>query len=139
MTPLVQHEETSPLLPSPDPEPTSPHGLSGCNYLRSSAVAVTNFWTGGARLILLCTFLLQFLISFATNVTEVPIIRLFELAACHQYYDHQTSVVGPVDRIDENLCKVPKVQNELSLLTGFKFGFDAVYVSYLASRPCQHE
>lgn len=139
MTPLVQHEETSSLLPSPDSDSTSRHGLSGCKYLRSSAVAVTNFWTGGARPILLCTFLLQFLISFAKYVTEVPIIRLFELAACHQYYDHQNRVVGPVDRINENLCKVPQVQDELSLLTGFKFGFDAVYVTWLASRPIQHE
>ncbi|KAL9587063.1 MAG: hypothetical protein Q9212_000515 [Teloschistes hypoglaucus] len=67
--------------------------------------------------VLVCTCLLQFLISFAKHIVEVPTIRLFELAACHRYYGRS---------VDDRLCKAPAVQNELSTLTGWKFGLDAV-------------
>ncbi|KAL8874238.1 MAG: hypothetical protein Q9174_000394 [Haloplaca sp. 1 TL-2023] len=63
---------------------------------------------------------------FARHIIEVPIIRLFELAACHQYYAHEAeAIVG-------DACKVPAVQNELSTLIGWKFGFDAMYVNSFA-------
>ena len=59
---------------------------------------------------------------------EVPIIKLFEQAICDRYYAANDEllmnlVAGP---IDENLCKIPAIQNELASLVGWKFTFDAL-------------
>ncbi|KAL8959416.1 MAG: hypothetical protein Q9193_003720 [Seirophora villosa] len=80
------------------------------------------------EIVLLPAYGVKFLISFAKHIVEVPRIRLFELAACHAYYQQQHDAVGHGfhDNLDDRLCKVPAVQNELSTLTGWQFAFDAV-------------
>ena len=67
---------------------------------------------------ILCVFLLQFLVSFAKHIVEVPAISLFETAICKRYARAQGQPWRP------EKCKVPAVQNELSRLTGWKFFFD---------------
>ena len=60
-------------------------------------------------------------------MVEVPMIKLFEQAICDRYYavhsDLVTAVTGPVE---ERLCKIPAIQNELAALVGWKFTFDAL-------------
>lgn len=133
---VAPHEETEPLLPGQGPV-TSEHGLSRWAQLR--VTAVKRFWSGQSTPILCCTFFLQFLISFAKHIVEVPIIRLFEVTACHTYYQQHDGAVGHRygDDIEDRWCKVPAVQNELSTLTGWKFAFDAVYayLSPVQQRP----
>ncbi len=119
-------EEREPLLPREEPETSErPRSIS---WLRP-AVAVKKFWSGQSTPVLCCTCLLYFLISFSKHIVEVPTIRLFELAACHADYARQDGFIGHHGYgVDDRLCKVPAVQNELSILTGWKFGFDAMYV-----------
>ncbi|KAL8690226.1 MAG: hypothetical protein Q9218_004277 [Villophora microphyllina] len=121
---VARHEEREPLLRGHDTEPAaSQHPQSTWSR---SIKGLRDTWANPSTPVLLCTCLLQFLISFAKHVVEVPIIRLFELAACHRYYTHHAGVIGHGQRIENQLCKVPAVQNELSTLTGWKFGFDAI-------------
>ena len=117
----VPHGEREPLLPRQESQ----------SRRSKSIVIIKDCLSNPLTPVLCCTFFLQFLISFAKHIIEVPAIRLFELAACHEYYrthHHQGAVVGHGQNIDNRLCKVPAVQNELSTLTGWKFGFDALYV-----------
>lgn len=65
-------------------------------------------------------------------------IKLFEQAICNRYYaahdDLWYETGGPVE---ERLCKIPEIQNELAGLVGLKFTFDALpgqcnpFVSYM--------
>lgn len=60
-------------------------------------------------------------------MVEVPTIKLFEQAICNRYYSDQSihpRVTAP--DVDERLCKIPAIQNELASLTGLKFTFDAL-------------
>lgn len=68
--------------------------------------------------IIICVFCLQFLINFSKNVVEVPLIRLFEIAICNRYFQ--------TDAIAENLCKAPRIQNDLAIIVGWRSFFDAL-------------
>lgn len=122
---IGSHDEREPVLPCE--EPATPERSPSSPWSRPIA-ATKKFWSGQSTPVFCCTCLLYFLISFAKHVVEVPTIRLFELAACHAFYAHHEGSVGHGygSRTDDRLCKVPAVQNELSTLTGWKFGFDAV-------------
>jgi hypothetical protein len=97
------------------------------------------FLSSEAAVTIICVFILQFLISFAKHVVEVPIVRLFETAICDRYYSsHGDAASGPVN---ERSCKLPPIQDQLALITGFRFGFDAfggvvsaIYYGGLADR-----
>lgn len=123
---VAPHDEPEPLLPREEAETSE--GPQSLSWLRPVA-AVKKFWSGQSTPVLCCTCLLYFLISFSKHIVEVPSIRLFELAACHSYYARQQGSIGNHGYgMDDRLCKAPAVQNELSTLTGWKFGFDAAYV-----------
>ena len=80
-----------------------------------------------ANPIILCTFCLQFCSYFAKHMIEVPTIKLFEQAICNRYYSSRDEVIPAAGQaIDERLCKIPPIQNELAALTGLKFTFDAL-------------
>ena len=76
--------------------------------------------------ILICTFALQFCTYFAKHSIEVPTIKLFEQAICNRYYSEEAIHRQATPDIDERLCKVPAIQDELATLTGLKFTFDAL-------------
>ena len=130
---VTPHDEREPLLPQNDTPAHDEDNGTHYSQWKQSVAAVKNFRSHQSTPILCCTFLLFFLISFARHIVEVPTIRLFELAACHQYYSRVEGAVGHDRVIDDRICKVPAVQNELSTLTGWKFGLDAVYVLVMLS------
>jgi len=77
--------------------------------------------------VLICTFGLQFCTYFAKHMVEVPMIKLFEQAICNRYYDTHGNLSTPaLGSINEHLCKIPPIQNELAGLVGLKFTFDAL-------------
>ena len=54
-------------------------------------------------------------------------IKLFEQAVCDRYYAAHGELLEEFARpIDEQLCKIPAIQNELAGLVGWKFTFDAL-------------
>lgn len=90
--------------------------------------------------VVLCLFLLQFLVSFAKHVIEVPMVRLLEMAICNKYYrTHDIPNVPFVatQEIAEKLCKVAPVQDTLSTITGWRFSFDAIPGTNLVSSTSQ--
>ena len=64
-------------------------------------------------------------------MVEVPMIKLFEQAICNRYYHglrNSASIRG--QPVEENLCKITPIQNELAALVGLKFTFDALPGQY---------
>ena len=72
-------------------------------------------------------FALYISVSFATQLIEVPLLRLFENAICNRHYrfisDNSLSIST---HVDELLCKIPAVQDQLSNVVGWKICFDAI-------------
>lgn len=88
--------------------------------------------------ILLCVFTLQFLASFAKHIIEVPFIALIERTICVKYYrDHGNDQLSAAHEVVEKLCKVAPIQDKLSIVTGWKFAFDALPGKWLPLRPEQ--
>ena len=110
--------ETASLLSEPGDSASGtscPKGIHAIQDRLMNTLALQNIS------LVLCVYLLQFLISFAKHVVEVPAIRLFEVAICTRYYASQGVLH---EHISESMCKIPVVQDELSVLTGWKFFFD---------------
>ncbi|KAL8845607.1 MAG: hypothetical protein Q9205_000336 [Flavoplaca limonia] len=129
VSPPDERERLLPWNDDIDPSAEEDDGIgtqSHPQYWKQSVAAVKGFRSHPSTPILFCTFLLFFLISFSRHIIEVPIIRLFELAACHEYYSRLQGAIGHGRGPDGRLCNVPDVQNELSTLTGWKFGLDAI-------------
>lgn len=72
---------------------------------------------------LLLTFSVYFLVSFATQLLELPLVRLFESVICNGYY-HQNPI--HIRDVKEPWCKITPVQDELSNIVGWKLCFDAL-------------
>lgn len=73
-------------------------------------------------------FALYILVSFATQLLEIPQLRLFENALCNRYYRsiHDDSLSVVINDMDESMCKSPMVQDQLNDLVGWKMSFDAI-------------
>lgn len=61
-------------------------------------------------------------------ITFAPTIVLFERSLCRKYYDtHDTRPVFRLDgSIDEQLCKIKPIQQQLAFLRGWKAVFDSL-------------
>ena len=112
--------EHEPLLPSPGRSERSSKAKSRrtCwpNALALSTAKDAHSHTQSK--IIICIFLLQFLINFSKYVVEVPLIRLFEMAICDRYFHSRST--------DEKLCKTPRIQDDLAIIIGWRFFFDAL-------------
>lgn len=116
--------ERQPLLPAIDGHAKSPSRHTIWQWPVRAILAVKTFVVENP--ILICTFCLQFCNYFAKHMVEVPTIKLFEQAICNRYYSEQSIHLRATQDIDEGLCKIPAIQNELAALTGLKFTFDAL-------------
>lgn len=135
------NNERQPLFPPVDEQTRSPSRV--WQWLSRIIHVVKTFLRDNP--IVICTFALQFCTYFAKHMVEVPTIKLFEQAICNRYY-HSAHHRSTPD-IDEGLCKIPAIQDELATLTGLKFTFDALpalltalYYGSIADRyaaPCQ--
>lgn len=134
MTSPHRDEERRPLL-SPSADDVHRPLLSGGSevsdppsnwqWLAGASAAAKGFLFGNS--ILICTFCLQFCFYFAKHIVEVPSIKLYEQAICNRYYSRQKeSLFSAGLSIDEHLCKIPPIQDELANLVGLKFTFDAL-------------
>ena len=124
MNNLSSDNERQPLLPPSHGHAKSPSRDTVWQWPVRAILAVKNFLVENP--ILICTFCLQFCTYFAKHMVEVPTIKLFEQAICNRYYSEQSTHLRPTQDIDEGLCKIPAIQNELATLTGLKFTFDAL-------------
>ena len=134
MTSSNRDEERQPLLsPSTDderhpllsPDSQQSHRPRIWQWLAGGSTAVTDFLLNNP--ILICTFGLQFCFYFAKHMVEVPSIKLFEQAICNRYYNrHKELAFSFENSVDEHLCKIPPIQDELANLVGLKFTFDAL-------------
>lgn len=125
------HHEVEPLLRSSDASTSSFDSEQPRSYWRRPWFSQDSNNDGLSRetKTVICVLCLQFLISFAKHIIEVPTIRLFEIAICNRYY-RNSQALGPSifngGLIDESNCKLPQIQNELAFLVGWRFSFDAL-------------
>ena len=84
--------------------------------------------TGRIQSPLVFPFVVYTLVSFATLLLEVPLIRLFETAICNRHYLLRgNAIIAFVnDDVDESACKIPAVQDLLANVVGWKISFDAI-------------
>ena len=118
------HNERQPLLPSIDGQAEPPSQDTVWQRPVHVILAVKTFVLRNP--IIICTFCLQFCTYFAKHMVEVPTIKLFEQAICNRYYAEQSIHRPATLDVDEGLCKIPAIQDELAILTGLKFTFDAL-------------
>jgi len=105
--PSLDHEdeEDAPLLPD-------------LLHMRNHTPSVPFYQTRSRRAITLIIFLVIFMFAFGSALVVVPSIRLYEDIVCHHYYNglqgdrHR----GFDDKIEEHLCKVKEVQQDLNIL-----------------------
>lgn len=121
--------EGQPLLPqnpvqtgsvSNSPSPT-------WTWRKSKTAALREYLSREETPIILCTFALYFLASFAKHIIEIPFIALLENTICTQYYRHHGNpAVHDTPQFAGRLCKIVYVQDKLATVVGWKFSFDAV-------------
>lgn len=71
--------------------------------------------------------LLNFLVEMCDMIIIVPTIALLERSICHTYYaEHDPRVIGPGGLVNERLCKIGPVQEQLAVLRGWKALFEAL-------------
>lgn len=70
------------------------------------------------RIIISLLFTIIFILASGGFLMGVPSIRLYEDIICHHYYESLEGEghIGLEGDIDESLCKVDEVQNELNIL-----------------------
>ena len=72
-------------------------------------------------------FALYLSVSFANQLLEIPLLRLLENAICNRHYRSIRDDSLPVFiDVDEILCKIPAVQDQLSDVVGWKIFSDAI-------------
>lgn len=134
MTSSSRDNESQPLLrQSPAPslrgEEFSQSHTRPWLRLRRKITGWKTFLSRKDVLTLLCIFSLQFFISFAKHIVEVPLVRLLESAICNKYYrTHDIPNVPSIatQGIAEKFCKVAPVQDVLATVMGWRFSFDAL-------------
>jgi hypothetical protein len=72
------------------------------------------------RLIVVLLSFIIFVIMFGAFLTYTPSIRLYEDIICRHYYDNVggEGYAALNDKIDEQRCKWPKIQEELAIVVG---------------------
>lgn len=73
------------------------------------------------------------LFRFAQFLLEVPTVRMIEYAVCHQQLDYVgLRAASMLPELDETVCKLAAVQEQVARLVGWKMSFDAVPGGYCA-------
>ncbi|KAE9378165.1 MFS general substrate transporter [Stipitochalara longipes BDJ] len=118
-----EDEEDAPLLPD-------------LMHMRTHTPTGPFYQTRSRRIITLIIFAVIFILAFGGTLMVVPSIRLYEDIVCHHYYnglegnDHR----GYDDTIEEGLCKVREVQQELNILFA-GMHFLGAFVSLVTAVP----
>lgn len=109
--------EREPLLNSPVQTVSDDHARTCWPYAEELPFAKSRVSSKRTQIVT-CVFCLQFLFNFSRYIVEIPLIRLFEIAICNRYFDARA--------IKEEECKVPPIQDDLAMIVGWRFFFDAI-------------
>lgn len=111
---MTAHEHYNEDEQSHEEDPLIPNGS-----LRSTSRSHGPFLhqTHSPRIIIALLFTIIFVLAFGGFLMAVPALRLYEDIMCHHYYNDVEGEghIGLDGRIDEILCKVDEVQNELNI------------------------
>ena len=77
------------------------------------------------RKVILLMCLVIVTLNIASYLQSIPRVRLYEIVYCRQYYQEvDPGRIGPGGVVNEDLCKVNVVQNQVALLIGWLRAFD---------------
>ena len=77
------------------------------------------------RKVILLMCLIIVTLNVAAYLQSIPRVRLYEIVYCRQYYQEvNPGLIGPGGVVDEKLCKINAVQNQVALLIGWLRAFD---------------
>lgn len=107
--PAINHEETTPLLPTVVGTPETPTSKSETTHPRASYI-----------LSIVCIMLV--LVEFGGDLNVAPQNQIFESIICNDFYGHGAREGSLVHRD----CKVEPIQRELALVNGWKDMFDHI-------------
>lgn len=79
---------------------------------------------------LISAYVLYNALWFASLLLEVPQVRLFERSICKRFYQASDSVIPPGKEVDESLCKVAAVQDELATVADWQLSFKSLVSSF---------
>lgn len=125
------------MTSSADDGSCSENETSSRSYVQTdttSGPSVVNYLVAPEFCTIRCIFLLAFFSNFSYYCSELPLLRIVERAICEVYYDTKNSGYALVTEIDEKMCKIPKIQNDLALFMGYKTAFDAIPRTHLHVR-----
>lgn len=107
-------------MESPNPRTDNSHRSPGA----SNSPTQRRKWVNYVPILALLTFLT--IQSAASTIMNLPLNRVIELGYCRDYYqEHNPSLIGPGGEVEEGLCKVTEVQQNLAKLYG---GINAFHV-----------
>ena len=115
-------DERQPLLPASGSAPTRSEAESG--NVKGTECTL--------RPMVVCVLCLQFLTIFAYFHILAPKLKLLELTICRAYYEIEDPLVimpqpsWPGYGIDENRCKIAKMQQQLSNIRSWGLFFDGI-------------
>ncbi|KAK5662626.1 hypothetical protein OQA88_8540 [Cercophora sp. LCS_1] len=120
--------ESQPLLADDERDPEDIASPRDGGPRRNWAFAV-RLQPRSPKTIVLLLAVLIFVVATSGMMIMVPIFRLVEDAACHDYYKKD-----PSEKIDERLCKVDEVQSRIAYLGGWAAMLNSV-VGLIAVLP----
>jgi hypothetical protein len=81
-----------------------------------------------------CCLLVMVLISASYAFTEAPLYRLYESVLCREYYkEHDTFMVDYHGEIPEEKCKLPSIQQDLSMITSKQVQINLLPCKYICN------
>ena len=78
-------------------------------------------------------YILFNVVSFATLLLEVPLVRLWEQSICNRHYQESPPSTFTGHNVEESLCKIAAVQDELAMVAGWQLSLNA-----LAGEPLRY-
>ena len=74
------------------------------------------------RAALATCFAIVFVSQVLGTLMASPVLRLFEMSACRDYFRvHDPSIIDGDGNVPESLCKVPPVQKEVAFINSLLF------------------
>ncbi|PQE32712.1 major facilitator superfamily transporter protein [Rutstroemia sp. NJR-2017a WRK4] len=121
-------DEGTPLLSMPPKSPTTSSFARLSKSILETLAISRSYRAWSPRLLLTFVLATLFWIEFGGYLMAVPGLRIYEDIICHHYYDnlHGDGNVMEDGNIDESMCKIDSIQNELSTIVAALHFLEAI-------------
>jgi MFS family permease len=118
-------DETTTLLPSSETTESLPQ-TQGCPPNTTPTLYRSSSSWPWTHVVVLC-MALAIISDIGEDLFAAPKVRLFESVVCTHYYsDKNPSYLSPDGTVQEKLCKIDPVQDEVAFILGWQLFFDSI-------------